>query len=94
MGWSALAPEVCWTLGAILGVLVVSSAIVALLRRAKPDRDLENLRQRVNTWWLMVIVFTAAMIVSRTVSLVFFALISCLALKEYLALISTGGVYS
>lgn len=89
MGWSALAPEVCWTLGAILGVLVVSSTIVALLRRAKPDRDLENLRQRVNTWWLMILVFTAAMIVSRTLSLVFFALISCLALKEYLALIST-----
>ncbi len=37
----------------------------------------------------MVSVFTLALVLSRTVSLVFFALVSFLALKEYLSLIPT-----
>ena len=89
MGWSDLAPEVRWTLGGIFGVLVAASALVGLLRWVKPDHNFGELRQRINTWWIMVIVFTVAMIVSRTLSLVFFAFISFLALKEYLSLIPT-----
>ena len=89
MGWFDLTPEVQWTLAGIFGVLVVASTLVAILRRRHPDRDYGELRQRINTWWMMVVVFTVAMILSRTVSIVFFAFVSFLALKEYLSLIPT-----
>jgi phosphatidate cytidylyltransferase len=89
MGWFALTPVVQWTLAGIFGLLVMASLFVALLRRLNPDRNFSELSQRVNTWWVMVIIFTVAMVVSRTVSLIFFAFVSFLALKEYLSLIPT-----
>ena len=89
MGWFALDPRVQWTLGGIFALLVIASAAVALLRRWKPHSNLKELQQRVTTWWIMVTIFTLAMVLSRTVSLVFFGLISFLALKEYLSLIPT-----
>jgi hypothetical protein len=47
---------------------------------------------RVRTWWQMVSVFAAALLVRRTVSILFFALLSLLALKEYFTLIPTRRV--
>lgn len=89
MRWLILAPEVRWTLAGIFGVLVFASVFVAVLRRLKPQRDYRELQKRINTWWLMVSIFTLAMIVSRNVSIMFFAFVSFLALKEYLSLIPT-----
>ncbi len=82
-------PAVPWTLAGIFALLVLATAVVVLLRRARPDRDYGELWQRVRTWWAMVAVFTTAMLLSRTVSLAFFAFLSFLALKEYLSLIPT-----
>jgi phosphatidate cytidylyltransferase len=89
MGWLGLAPPVAWTLAGVFGLLAAASASVAVLRRRNPERSFEELRQRVNTWWVMVTVFTVAMVASRTLSVVFFAFVSFLALKEYLSLIPT-----
>jgi phosphatidate cytidylyltransferase len=89
MAWFTLAPEVQGTLIGIFGLLVAATALVALVRRLKPNANLGELQQRVNTWWMMVIIFTVAMVVNRTVSVVFFAFVSFLALKEYLSLIPT-----
>jgi phosphatidate cytidylyltransferase len=83
----SLAPGVRWTLAGIFAVLVVASAFTALLCRLKPDRNFTELRQRIRTWWIMVTIFAMAMIVSRNLSLLFFAFLSFLALKEYLSLI-------
>lgn len=54
-----------------------------------PHKNYAELRQRVNSWWGMIIVFTLAMALNRKLSLVFFGLVSFLALKEYLSLIPT-----
>ncbi len=86
MGWSALTPEVRWTLAGVFGLLLIASASVAFLRWRNPDKHLE-LKQRVASWWIMVVIFTLAMVLTRTVSLLFFAFISFLALKEFLSLI-------
>ena len=83
------APAVLWTLAGIFALLVLATAVVVLLRRARPDRDSGELWQRVRTWWVMVAVFTTAMVLSRTVSIAFFAFLSFLALKEYFSLIPT-----
>jgi len=86
---AALTANVQWSLAALYGILLVASLAVWGLRRRWPERDFTELSQRVRSWWLMVVIFTAAMLLSPTVSLVFFAFISFLALKEYLSIIPT-----
>lgn len=82
-------PAVGSTMLAIFALLVVATLIVAALGRWRPALDLEELRLRVRSWWVMVAVFTLAIVVSRNLSILFFAFVSFLALKEYLSLIPT-----
>ena len=89
MNFMTLDPSVRWSLATIFGALLLSTLIVQTLTRLKPSGDFSNLRQRVNSWWVMVTVFSLAMTLSRNVSIVFFAFISFLALKEFLSLIPT-----
>ncbi len=79
-----------WTMALlILGLLVLSTLVVALLRRARPSTDWGELAHRVRSWWVMAAVFFAAVAVSKLVSIVFFACLSFWALKEYLTLLKT-----
>lgn len=84
-----LAPRVLWFLAAIFAVLIVASVAVWLLGRGGRGKGVDELRARVRSWWVMVVVFSLAMLFSRVISLVFFAAISYLALREYLAIIPT-----
>ena len=77
------------TLGGVFGVLVIASVLVRLLRRARPDADFKELGQRVRSWWIMVGVFSLALLFDRTVSLAFFCLVSILAFREYVSLVPT-----
>jgi phosphatidate cytidylyltransferase len=76
-------------LGGILGILIVASAISLVLERRGPTEKYTELRQRVRSWWIMVGVFGVAIAIDRRLSIVFFAFVSFLALKEYLSLIPT-----
>ena len=73
----------------VLGVLVVASIAVALLQRRRPAKDLSELSARVRAWWIMSAMFFAAIVVSNRISLVFFALMSFWAMKEYVTLLKT-----
>jgi phosphatidate cytidylyltransferase len=73
----------------VLGVLVVASAAVAALKRARPQADFTELMARVRAWWVMAAVFFAAIVVSNRLSLVFFAFMSFWAMKEYVTLLRT-----
>ena len=73
----------------VLGVLVVASVAVATLKRAKPQKDFTELAARVHAWWVMAVVFFAAILVSNRISLVFFAFLSFWAMKEYVTLLKT-----
>jgi phosphatidate cytidylyltransferase len=73
----------------VLGVLLVATVAVAGLRRSKPDRDFSELAARVRAWWIMAAIFFAAIVVSNRISLVFFALMSFWAMKEYVTLLKT-----
>jgi phosphatidate cytidylyltransferase len=84
-----LQPTVVWSLGSIFGVLVVATLIVAVLKRRRPGKGSDELGLRIRSWWVMATVFTLALVLSRKISLVFFAFLSFLALKEYLSLIPT-----
>src|SRR5213593_3703328 len=73
----------------VLGVLVVASVAVAALRRLQPGSDFSELSARVRAWWIMAAVFFGAIAFSNRIALVFFALLSFWAMKEYVTLLKT-----
>ncbi len=89
MEWLDIKPNVLWALGGVLIILVTATIVVFVLGRLSPDRDFTELRQRIRSWWLIIAIFSLAITLSRNMSLVFFALVSFLALKEYFSLIPT-----
>ncbi len=80
-----LASPVMMILGGVWGLLALATVVVWRLAPA-PDSEL---RQRIRSWWLIVALCSLALTFSRAAALVFFGLVSFLALKEYLTLIPT-----
>jgi len=82
-------------LAVIAGIFILLIAVtIALLaiRRTAPGRNLTELTQRTKTWWVIVILFAAALELGTTAGIVLFALVSFLSLKEFLSLIPTRRV--
>ncbi len=71
----------------ILGLLLLASAVLATLRRARPGTDWSELGARLRSWWIMTGLFFAALALTDRVTLLFFAVLSFLALKEYVTLL-------
>ncbi|MDQ5910055.1 MAG: phosphatidate cytidylyltransferase [Pseudomonadota bacterium] len=75
-------------LAALGGVWALLVAATVVIWRLVPVPDSE-LRQRIRSWWLIVALCSLALTFNRTAALVFFGMVSFLALKEYLTLIPT-----
>jgi phosphatidate cytidylyltransferase len=88
-GFDGLPAVVGWALAGIFAILLAATVAVWSLGRLRPRADWSELRQRVRSWWVMATVFALALALSRRISLLFFAFVSFLALKEYLSLIPT-----
>jgi phosphatidate cytidylyltransferase len=86
---SHLSPSVLWVSAGIFGVLTLATAIAILLSRLRPERDHRELLARIRSWWIMIGLFAVALVLGRIATLVFFGLVSFLALKEYLSVIPT-----
>ena len=86
-------PKLVWLFGGVLSLLVISSVIGNILRnRQKPGASrttIDNLNARIRAWWKMCAIFTAAILVGRVGSLILFAIISFLAMREYMTLVPT-----
>lgn len=89
LNWDSLAPVVQWSVGGIFALLVIATITVRVLQWRRPERDWTELRQRVNSWWVIAGVFSLAIVGTRAISIVFFAFVSFLALKEYFSVIPT-----
>ncbi len=87
-----LHPPVLWTLALIVALLAVASVVARALRRRRPDDAAGELVARIRSWWVMVAIFAGALVLGRVASIVLLALVSFLALKEYLSLIPTRRV--
>jgi len=62
----------------------------AVLSAAGADQvKIDNAHARIRTWWVLCIIFGLTLVVGPTGSLVLFGLISFLALREYITLVST-----
>ncbi|EOF4707225.1 phosphatidate cytidylyltransferase [Klebsiella oxytoca] len=75
------------SLVAVFAVLLLATLINGLLVWCKPNKDWRELTLRIRTWWVIVVLFSLALISPRWLALTFFALVSALALKEFLTLV-------
>jgi phosphatidate cytidylyltransferase len=86
--FSHLAPPLLWALGGLYLLLVSASLIGYLLQQQQPEKHAE-LVARINSWWVMILIFSLAIVINARLAIILFALIAFLALKEYLAMITT-----
>lgn len=92
MSFLGIQPAVVQALAGIFGLLVVASAMIALLGPRLEQTARAELVARIQSWWLMFFIFAVAMALSRNISLVFFGFVSFMALKEYFSLVPTRRV--
>jgi len=83
-------PGVLATIAAIYGALLLATAIVyVLVPRLSPGKDHKELKQRTNSWWVIVTLLAIAVCFNIGLSIIFIAFLCFLALKEFLSLIPT-----
>lgn len=73
----------------ILCLLVVGSVCRFLLKYRNPKKDYTELRQRIQSWWIMIGILFLALYLGKIAAIVLFAFISFLALKEFLSIVPT-----
>lgn len=83
-------PHLLWLLAGVGTILVLASVIGEILRaRLSPAGEnpvIENLNDRINAWWVMVICLALAFIAGKPGVVLLFALCSFAALREFLTL--------
>ena len=87
----SVSPGIWVAFGAILFMLLVGSGATRVLINRFPQRDYTELRLRVRTWWMIVPLVAGALVAGKAVTIVLLAVVSGLALKEYLAMIAHRG---
>ncbi|MBC7667170.1 MAG: phosphatidate cytidylyltransferase [Gemmatimonadaceae bacterium] len=76
-------------LAGLVGVVIllgVAGIVAAVLTALRPDKSYLELRQRIASWWVMVALLAGALLVGWQATVVVFALISFMALREFLSL--------
>lgn len=76
------------SLAIIFTIFFIAIIINRLLIWLKPNKDWKELTLRLLTWWVLIILFSFVLLSPYWVGVIFFALISFVALKEFLSLIS------
>jgi phosphatidate cytidylyltransferase len=86
-------PELRWLLEGVVALLVLASAIGYWFSRTKRNGDaqkvIRELNARIRAWWVMCAVFALALLTGLKGTVVLFALISFLALREFITLTPT-----
>ncbi|WP_414502687.1 phosphatidate cytidylyltransferase [Zymobacter sp. IVIA_5232.4 C2] len=82
-------PHVQWVVGCVVVLLAVASVISIAMVKLQPQHDHTELRQRIRSWWWMIALLFMALLFNRTVAIVFFAVLSYLALKEFFSIVPT-----
>ena len=83
---SAIPAPLLWGYAGVLAALAAGSLTGALLPRLKPGRDPAEFRRRVRSWWVMAGLVAGALVLGWPAVCLLFALVSFLALREFLSL--------
>ena len=85
--------ELLYMFGSVAGALVLATCVGLILeRRVTGERacaTVANMNARIQAWWVMCAVFGVALLTGGTGSVVFFGLVSLLALREFVTLAPT-----
>jgi phosphatidate cytidylyltransferase len=85
--------QMLWLVEGVVAGLVTASFVGFFLSRTVKSESgratVENLNARIRAWWIMIGVFALALIIGHAGTLLLFAFISFLALREYVSLIPT-----
>ncbi len=73
----------------VLSILVTSTIARLVLEIKNPETDYTELRQRIQSWWVMIGIIFVVLVVSKNLAIAFFAFLSFLALKEFLSIVPT-----
>lgn len=87
MSLDHLTPAVRWVFAIVALALLAATAAIAIVSKRHLERDFRELRLRIRTWWVIVVLFALAVLLNRVGVLVFFAFVSALALREYYTLV-------
>src|SRR5437764_13018358 len=81
-------------LNGVIGGLFVASLIGFILSRTVKSKGgkgtIENLNARIRAWWIMIGIFSISFLIGPAGSMVLFAFVSVLALREYVTMIGTA----
>lgn len=77
------------SLAAIFALLLIATVINGLLVWLRPGKDWRELTLRIRAWWVSIVLFSLALLSPNWLALTFFALVSFMALKEFLTLVSS-----
>jgi phosphatidate cytidylyltransferase len=80
------APALVLGMAGVLALLVLGTAVALALPRLRPGADPTNLRQRMASWWVMAGLVGVALVAGWPAVLGLFAVISFIALREFLSL--------
>ncbi|AYO23885.1 phosphatidate cytidylyltransferase [Vibrio owensii] len=74
---------------AIVAVLVLGTLSYLYLSRSNPDKDYQELKLRIRSWWWMVGIVFITLALPTSYTLVFVAFLSFMAFKEFLSIVPT-----
>lgn len=83
----SLPTSVQYAIAGLFLLLVAGSVAERILASRMEAGAHHELRQRINSWWIMVGILLVVLIVGRGASLVFFAVLSFLALREFFSIL-------
>lgn len=78
-----------YTMTALIAILGMASIVLLALRVRNRGKNYSELRLRIRSWWCMIGLLFLFLVMGRKTSLVFFAFLSFLALKELLSIVPT-----
>lgn len=85
--------KMIWVFGGVIALLTIASVAGAVLGKRSQSESgratVDNLKARVNAWWVMTAVLAATFAAGQTATLIVFALVSFFALREFITLTPT-----
>lgn len=85
--------KMIWVFGGVIVLLTIAAVAGAILgKRARSESGratVENLKARVNAWWVMIAVLAVTFALGETAMLFVFAFVSFFALREFITLTPT-----
>ena len=76
-------------MGFLFALLAAATVLARVPRAGATEREIRQVRLRIRSWWIILVMFALAILGGHIPTVIFFAFVSFLALKEYLTVVPT-----